>query len=368
MKNSGAGFSRSKLPVVRPRFSWDTLPVFFHSQSTKKWSDAQAMAIARYPLATIEKGHNFNWNAEASIPEACRQIRAASGGNTTVLYYLNSIINWWHYKMHEKLKTKPQWRLKFKTGEDLRMFDKKDGEWAFNLAKQGLRQTWNTNCLNAVDAGCNGCWIDRANDMTQLSQKQRLSPQQSAQLSRSHMKLLNEIDAKVASKGGLNVLNNQMSLTRLPHMTGMMFEDWKGSEFCIKRLQAAVKRGLLVQARAGKQTNCANDGDVNAMAAFLIAAGSYSYYHCSQGWQSNADWPKVRDEWLDWLPAYDRKLGRPLGPGKKKNGWWTRKFASGTDVSFKASKNLGVIKWKDGPTVRGKAQTLRPSGCNWATF
>merc|ERR1711957_799550 len=111
--------------------------------------------------------------------------------------------------------------------------------------------------------------------------------------------------------------NNQMSVAKGPSVTGMMFEDWRGSEFCIRRLQTAVKRGLLVQARTGKDTSCPNDGDVNEMAAFLIGAGEYSYYHCSQGWHSQPKWPKVSDEWLDWLPVYDRKLGRPLGPGKK---------------------------------------------------
>merc|ERR1719384_488063 len=106
-----------------------------------------------------------------------------------------------------------------------------------------------------------------------------------------------------------------------------MFEDFKGSEFCIKRIQEAVKRGLLVQARAGKETTCWGNGDVNAMAAFLIGAGEYSYYHCSQGWHSDDRWPKVQDEWLTWRSVYNQKLGKPKGVGKKDSkGWWKREF------------------------------------------
>ena len=49
----------------------------------------------------------------------------------------------------------------------------------------------------------------------------------------------------------------------------------------------------------GGVDNCAA-GITNSLAAFLIAAGEYSYYHCASGWQSNAAWPAVEDAWLAW--------------------------------------------------------------------
>jgi hypothetical protein len=43
-------------PVRMPRFSWDTLPVFYHSANCSGLFNASSLAtIARYPLVTFEK-------------------------------------------------------------------------------------------------------------------------------------------------------------------------------------------------------------------------------------------------------------------------------------------------------------------------
>ena len=43
---------------TRP-FSWETLPVFFHSgNQTGPWNDAAVKQIVRFPMATMEKDHN----------------------------------------------------------------------------------------------------------------------------------------------------------------------------------------------------------------------------------------------------------------------------------------------------------------------
>ena len=72
----------------------------------------------------------------------------------------------------------------------------------------------------------------------------------------------------------------------------MMIEDFVGSETCVTKLQTIAGRGFTVQAHAGdlpksaewggegKGNQCV-DGDTNSMAAFLIGAGDFSYYHCS---------------------------------------------------------------------------------------
>lgn len=41
-------------PGGRPKFSWDTLPVFFHSCNTSgPWSDAAVHQIARFPMVKL---------------------------------------------------------------------------------------------------------------------------------------------------------------------------------------------------------------------------------------------------------------------------------------------------------------------------
>ena len=64
----------------------------------------------------------------------------------------------------------------------------------------------------------------------------------------------------------------------------------------------------------------------------------YSYYACSTGWQ-------YPDNWNVWYPEYSKPLGQPLGAAVKKNGVYSRKFKSGTNVTFDTATNTGQIVW-----------------------
>lgn len=92
-----------------PRFSWDTLPVFFHSaNSSGPWSEAAVAAIAKFPMATFEKDHAFaggyaGATEETLNPAACRRVAAASNGTTSTVYYLNSAIDWPSYALHQQV-------------------------------------------------------------------------------------------------------------------------------------------------------------------------------------------------------------------------------------------------------------------------
>ena len=82
------------------------------------------------------------------------------------------------------------------------------------------------------------------------------------------------------------------------------------------------------------------------MAAFLIGAGEYAYYHCAPAFPSstNTGFPDGKDYWLEWLPEYDRALGEPSGDGVNgTDGVWTRSFASGTKVAFDGVNQNGTI-------------------------
>jgi hypothetical protein len=97
----------------------------------------------------------------------------------------------------------------------------------------------------------------------------------------------------------------------------MMIEDFAGSETCIEMLRSATERGLTVQVHAGDLphgNNCTH-GDTNALAAFLLGAGDYTYYQC--GWDCDSRWPAVPASCLDWLPEFDMPLGAPLGLAHK---------------------------------------------------
>jgi hypothetical protein len=80
-------------PPRYPSFSWDRLPVYFHSENASgPWNAEAVKRIAKYPLVTFEKtmGGGQPIIAETNMPAACKQIRAANS-NVTAMYYLNSM-------------------------------------------------------------------------------------------------------------------------------------------------------------------------------------------------------------------------------------------------------------------------------------
>lgn len=133
--------------------------------------------------------------------------------------------------------------------------------------------------------------------MTQVSRMQ-MSQEDAERFEIAHMETLSELHSRLAAINSFAISNNQGLPAEETVM--MMFEDFAASEHCIKSMQLAAERGLGVQVRAGDiiddgtnaTTNGCAHGDVNAMAAFLIGAGDYSYHHCAKGWQSDEPWPK----------------------------------------------------------------------------
>ena len=100
------------------RFSWDTLPQFFHSQNASgPWSAAALAVIGKYPLATFEKCHNGCSATGAPIEQrntaACKAVNAASGGSTATVYYLNSVIDYSMFRpLADMLNANPEYRLR----------------------------------------------------------------------------------------------------------------------------------------------------------------------------------------------------------------------------------------------------------------
>ena len=270
------------------RFSWDTLPVFFHSANTTgPWSDAAVKAIARYPMATNEKSHAWGTASPGVTEEtlnthACRQVAEASNHTTATVYYLNSAIDWPFYRLHDAMVQHEEFRAVDENGAEVIIV----GQWAFNHSVDQIRELWVADCVQAIDEGCSGCFIDRSNNLTVLNGSNPLSPFQAAQYAESHMQALTELNAQLAEKNAFAISNNEATLSI--GTTTMMLEDFAASEHCIETLQLVVERGLAVQAHAGDlpdgypgANNPCTNGDINAMTAFLIGAGDQCYYHWS---------------------------------------------------------------------------------------
>merc|ERR1711862_807879 len=74
---------------------------------------------------------------------------------------------------------------------------------------------------------------------------------------------------------------------------------------------------------------------INNLAAFLVAAGPYSYYMCG-GWDNAS---------TEWYPVYDFPLGEPLSNASFNGGIYSREFSHGTKVTFDTNTETGTIDW-----------------------
>jgi len=309
---------------------------------------------------------------ELAGPAACRQVGAEKTGTST-FFYLNSVIDWpFNFKLHRLMQQRPEWRLKNSSGGDLLGH----GQFLYNLTDNEMRAAWVAECVAAADAGCTGCFIDQANVDEGLATWPHDSAVATAYRA-AHLAALTELDAALAPAGKWSIYNH-LGVTTYG-TTAMMIEDFAPTEKCVRTLQTAAARQLTVQAHAGNLPagNACVDGDTNAMAAFLIGAGEYSYYHCSTGWGSAAAWPAVADSWLDWLPQYDMPLGAPLGPAAQRPSTagadaslWSRSFSSGTRVEFDGGSGNGTIHWAHGVVQAGPPVNLTAvaNGCRWESM
>jgi hypothetical protein len=315
-------------------------------------------------------------SAEVNIPAACRQIKAAHP-EVTAMYYLNSLIDYSMFTpLHDALAKNPEFRLKDSKGKEL-------NPYMYNLGNAAFREMWIADIVNATENGCDGVFID----------KSRSGGPGGAAYIPMHTAALVALDAALQPLGKFALLNNQGGVAG---QAGMMIENFAGSQKCIEMLITAASRGFTTEVHAGdisdnasgKSGNTCVDGDTNAMAAFLIGAGDYSYYHCSGDalaggatkWSVASTWPAVRDYWLDWLPEYTFPLGMPLGPATKAPSAapnapsgsfvWTRKFASGTQVVFDAGSRNGTISWAHGLVQVGPPSdsTVDKDSCSWQTM
>ena len=381
------GLAWSVIAALPPtlRFSWDTLPQFFHSQNASgPWSAFAQAVISKYPMATYEKCHGgacSTQSIETRNTAACKATNTATGGATASVYYLNSLIDYGMFTpLYDLIKAHPEYALRDPGGTPIHTLGSSLG---YNHSVAAMRDAWIADCIGAIDAGCDACYIDKSNAIGKMG---TMSVAQGALYYHAHLKSLSMLNAQLAAKGAWAVSNNQGSIAGGLGTTMTMLEDFAASEHCIAQLQTLASRGLGVQAHAGDlpdgSVNAPGGGDaceeggVNAMAAFLIGAGNYSYYHCAHKaeWASDPLWPAPGhpDRWLDWLPTYDRPLGAPLALGAKSaDGVWRRSFATGTNVTFNATSSVGTIAWSDGHFSRGPPRPRNSNagtGCVWVTM
>ena len=106
------GASSSAYTPRGPRFSWDTIPCFFHSSnSSGPMSSASLALMAKFPMVTIEKfqgacAHRDDASPackqEEVIVDVLRKVKALNSNVSTIFYY-NSVLDFPQYKLHQEL-------------------------------------------------------------------------------------------------------------------------------------------------------------------------------------------------------------------------------------------------------------------------
>jgi len=352
------------------KFSWDTLPVVWHGSVDDTWTDETVQALSKYAAVTLEKnagGKNvYPWAKNGSMLTCqkdfdlsgcgcCQEdmfeknfnkLKAAAPHVMTIAY-VNSIIAYpWYNAAHLNAANKSL-PLRLEDGSfahNINVNLARDETWfAWNFGIEEVRTIFKEQCSGMTSKGVDGCYIDGCQNVPGP-----LDSETKAAYIAGKQQALEELQQEVPGM----LLCGSGGDTR-EGMYGTSIQNWnKHTDQLATReipsLMKAVSEGAMYEAKGKMVCSSGIDGDPNnadlqtELAAFLVAAGEYSYYRCG-GW-SHADAP--------WYPVYDKKLGAPLSNATLgDDGIWRRSFAAGTDVTFNTNTNVGTIQWGEDKVV-----------------
>ena len=324
-------FCSAKLPL----FSWDTLPVFFHScNETGPYSKESLKTIAKYAMVTIEKSQSrlLPGDDEDEMMHVMRMVKEVNP-NVATFFYMNSFKDRVAMtRMSRELNQHPDWFLRDSNGTKVKTIPQ--GLYAYDVSNPEVRQWWQNTCLNALKAtNGDGCFCDSSQHVNETF-KPPLSPEKEKAWGDGLLQLTKDVQ---------NALGDDKLLigktANQPYVKAVMIEYFRPSNDSIVELMLGVEVGQVVEAHVPITQNCHEDL-TDYIAAFLIGAGKYCYFGCGI-WSTEND----NDQAFFWKPEYDKPLGAPTGPATYNNGIWRRKFSHGTSVKFDTSTNTGTIEW-----------------------
>lgn len=342
-----------------PSFSWDTLPVAWHSAKASNFTDEELHTLARYATVTFEKTQgsgafpygdkhgmmvcqNGTDLSQCGCCEEDYMVSAAKAlkairDEVHVFSYTNSIIAYpWYGGAHEFIKHPDLW-LRDVNGTLMNNIHQNPTEtwYAWDHSQDAASAIWASQCKNMVESGAvDGCFVDGC-----MNVPSPLEESKSVAYSEKKPAMLAELQQEIpgvlicGSGGGFH-----------DGMFGTQLQNWgKNGNYAereIPMLQKAMEAGVLFHAHGSAVCQHAGDAD-NAqvqteLAAFLVAAQEHAYFMCG-GWAGTVP---------TWYPVYDKPLGKPLGNATLgDDGVYTRHFAKGTLVTFDTKTNTGAIQW-----------------------
>lgn len=262
--------------------------------------------------------------------------------NVTVFAYTNSIIAYPWYRGAHEFNNHPDLWLRDINGTLMNNIHQNPIEtWhAWDHSQDAGSEIFMDQCKNMVSTGAvDGCFVDGC-----MNVPSPLEPAKEAAYAEKKPKMLAQLQSEIpgvlicGSGGGWH-----------DGMMGTQVQNWgKHGDFSVREipmLQKAMDAGIMFHAHGNAV--CANKGNAThpavqtELAAFLVAAQEHAYYMCS-GWAGTIP---------TWYPVYDSPLGAPLANATFKDGIFSRKFASGTEVFYDTNTETGTIKWADAVIV-----------------
>eukprot|EP01084_Bolivina_argentea_P038099 70454_1 len=352
-----------------PLFTWKTVPTYIHMcNESGPFNEATNKRLATYPLVTIEKGQGYQSNGslplnyssqyeESKIIEACKAIKQINESVICIMY-LNSILDFQNYYLHDLMVWNPKYRLrddngvivyeKGGTGLIYPMPDPK-GYWVFDYQQKAVQNLFVSECINATKTGyVDGCFLDQSSrnnfDGYTFSQ---------ATINKfilGHNNVLYEIQKQLNDSGkSICIDGNDVNHVNKTAVSAEALEFFKANTDQLNNLIKLGNMGIIVEAHvyAESYNNCTNI--INSLACFLIGARKFSYYACSSGWKIGG--------WLDHK-EYHKVLGEPVGNAVLKGNEWTRQFKGNgktmTTVQWNTKTLIGEIHWSDGTVQIGQ--------------
>ena len=286
-------------PYPAVKFSWDTVPVFFHSDNMSgSFSEESLRIIARYPIVTIEKYMGPSGGAEMgpgkSAPVCCEEDRMlaalatvkAHNKNASTIMYFNTVLDFPQYRLHAELLKNPSFSLKQDSGEPVLMggdgHDRSD-MLVYDFTVPGMCELFISNCLNATTGGMvDGFFLDRSIDFGTFP---NVSAKRVEQQHVAHASCFVKLQTAVGY--GPVISNHAYNESRT---NAAQIEACDGVD-CIHWLQVAAANSKLVEHHVGASANsyepCLNSTIfITQLALFLLGAGHQAYFTCGP-WHSS---------------------------------------------------------------------------------
>ncbi|MHC4993878.1 MAG: putative glycoside hydrolase [Planctomycetota bacterium] len=333
----------------RPRFRWDTVPVYLHFGKNDGLTDDEARFVATHSdFVCLEKGHGAetHGSTEAGIEHEAARLKAINP-DIRVIYYWNTFLDYSMYDAHHVYNQHPEWWLRKTDGElDYKTRTLK----RYDLSNPAVQDWWANEVKKAVvDGSCDGVFMDAFPQIAspgnvRLWGRAKYDAIQEGliktirktrrQIGPDKILIFNGIRNTPTRRFGTGYLAHTDAAT-IEHFDQFQSRDTQSLERDIEDMIAAGKRGKMVVLKGWPGFNWtepetrdvpyedllarARQNITFPLACFLVAAQEHAYFCYSWGYREGHGS-------LSAYPEFQKPLGPPEGDAVKRGYEYTRVF------------------------------------------